>query len=51
VARRSYLDDHDPASIAGRYRTYNRWYRARNFGVNLAIAAWLAGVLDVMMFE
>jgi hypothetical protein len=51
LSRQSYLDATDPALIESRYEAYNRWYRTRNFGVNLMISFWAYSALDIMLTD
>jgi len=50
-AHGSYLRSTDPEEIQREYRTYNKWYRARNFSVNLMAAVWLYNIVDVLISE
>lgn len=50
-ARTNYLESTDPLEIEKKYRTYNNWYRARNFAVNLVAAIWLYNVVDVLIAD
>ncbi len=48
-AHNRYLEAGDPGRIEGTYTTYNRWYRARNLAINVAVTVWVLGAVDVMM--
>ena len=47
LSHQSYLNANNPGDIESRYTTYNRWYRTRNFTVNLALSFWAYNLLDL----
>jgi hypothetical protein len=51
ISHRSYLDATDPDAIASKYSTYNKWYRARSFGINLAVSFWAYSALDILLTD
>jgi hypothetical protein len=51
LSHQSYLDATEPSVIEARYNNYNRWYRTRNFGINLAVSFWIYSALDIMLTD
>jgi tetratricopeptide (TPR) repeat protein len=49
LSHQSYLDASAPGDIESRYDTYNRWYRTRNFTVNLALSFWAYNLFDLVI--
>ncbi len=49
VSHQRYLDATDPGDIEAKYKTYNSWYRTRNFTVNLAVSFWAYNILDLIV--
>jgi hypothetical protein len=51
LSHQSYLDAKDPDAIESKYGTYNKWYKTRSFGINLAVSFWFYSALDVFLTD
>lgn len=49
VSHQRYLDAADPGDIEAKYKTYNSWYKTRNFTVNLAVSFWVYNLVDIII--
>jgi hypothetical protein len=49
INHQRYLDAVDPDDIQAKYRTYNNWYKARNFTVNLTVSFWIYNIVDIFL--
>jgi hypothetical protein len=49
VSHQRYLDATDPGDIDAKYKTYNSWYKIRNFTVNLAVSFWIYNLADIII--
>jgi len=49
VSHQRYLDATDPGDIEAKYKTYNNWYKTRNFTVNLAVSFWVYNLVDIII--
>ncbi|MDQ7798737.1 MAG: hypothetical protein RDU76_07320 [Candidatus Edwardsbacteria bacterium] len=49
VSHQRYLDATDPGDIEAKYKTYNSWYKTRNFTVNLAVSFWVYNLADIII--
>lgn len=51
LSHQSYLNATDPDVIESKYKTYNTWYKTRNFGINLAVSFWFYSALDIVLSD
>jgi hypothetical protein len=51
LSHQSYLNATNPDAIESKYKSYNDWYRARSFGINLAISFWFYSALDIVITD
>jgi len=49
ITHQRYLDAVDPGDIEDKYNSYNRWYKVRNFSINLAVSFWAYNVFDIII--
>jgi len=49
VSHQRYLDTTDPGDIEAKYKTYNNWYKTRNFTANLAVSFWVYTLVDIII--
>jgi hypothetical protein len=51
LSHQSYLDAKEPDAIESKYDTYNKWYKTRSFGINLAVSFWVYSALDIVLTD